>query len=263
MQTVNADSISDAFQKAHNLIANWNQSDPPYCWFRGSKSNTLSLQPGAYWRTGYTELQALVSFAQEGVVFTDIGTLDSWDTYYLAQHHRIPTRLLDWTESFSASLFAFDGWDGQTTPCIWIMQPELLNKASINWEGVVAPENNPAVDSWLPRRVVLPNHIVLQDQEGFCYDNNHPLAIYPKRTNTRINAQQGMFTIHGRNQAALPDIVAQLGASATDVFARIDLVSFDVGSVLSDLRLLGIRRAAVYPDIDNFVLDLKDYYEWA
>lgn len=262
MQIIESDSIANGFQAAVDLIATWAVDDPPLCWFRGVKDASLDLRPGAYWRVGYNEFEPLLMFAQEGVAFTHVGSLDEWDTYYLAQHHRIPTRLLDWTESFSAALFfAFDGWDGATTPCIWILQPGPLNGVFLSWDGIVAPENNPETDSWLPKKIAMANPIQ-QDADGLSYDNRWPLAIYPKKTNTRMNAQQGAFTVHGHHSGAIDSLVTQAGGDPQDVLARIDLKGFDKDDVVSHLGLLGIRRSAVYPDVDNFVRQVKEYYKW-
>ena len=265
MQIKTADSISSAFQTAKDLVRSWGapSAAPPYSWYRGSKSNSLSLQPGACWRSGYKELDVLVPFSQEGVLYAPVGGLDDWDTYYLAQHHRIPTRLLDWSESFAAAIFfAFDGWDASTIPCVWILRPDLINKVSIGWEGILAPENNKEVDAWLPRSISKASHTVLQDSDGFTYDNDRPLAIYPKRSNMRIGAQQGMFTVHGRDKEPLDTIASKLGGNINEIIARIDLINFDRATISSDLRSLGIRRSSIYPDIDNFVLDLKEFYNW-
>lgn len=261
MRTRKAKSLSEAFRAAQELIAEWPDGEQTYCWFRGSNDRALALQPGACWRENYNELDVLIPFSQEGVMFADVGSIDSWDTYYLAQHHRIPTRLLDWTESFSAALFfAFDGWNGRTEPCIWVMRPDAFNEAALKWKGVLTPENNPELDAWLPRRVKsATTHTTL---DGYTYDNTLPLALYPKRGNGRLSAQQGMFTVHGSTSHPLQTILDGLSVPRESVLGRIDLDGFVIDSVFSQLRLLGIRRSAVYPDIDNFVLDLKEQLGW-
>jgi len=80
----------------------WMKENAPsdICWFRGIKDGSLPLMPGAYWRKDYDELDTLLEFSQEGRAFADIGEVDDWKTYYLAQHSGVPTRLLDWTENF-------------------------------------------------------------------------------------------------------------------------------------------------------------------
>ncbi len=263
MKIVEADKISTAFQSAIELIATWAANEPPLCWFRGVKDTNLDLRPGAYWRKGYKELEPLLSFVQEGVAFTEVGSLDDWETYYLAQHHSIPTRLLDWTESFFAALFfAFDGWDGDTTPCIWILQPAPMNEVFLKFGGIVAPENSRKTSSWLPKEIARNRYIIRQDTDGFSYDNRWPLAIYPKKTNQRINAQQGTFTVHGRKSGSIDTLISKAGGDPDDVIAKIELTGFDKDEVMRNLGLLGIRRSAIYPDIDNFVLQLQEVYKW-
>src|SRR5258708_4584334 len=123
LQILPATSITAAFDAAMRWIDSI--SDPGYFWFRGTKDSRLDLLPGAYWRTNYREWEPLLDFIQEGRAYADVGELGDWRTYYLAQHQGIPTRLLDWTESFLTALFfALDHWDGKTTPSVWILRPE-------------------------------------------------------------------------------------------------------------------------------------------
>jgi len=254
------------------LASSW-ELDDAYFWFRGSKNNQLSLLPGAYWREDYKERRVLLSFTQEAAIYGNVGGLNEWNTYYLAQHHGVPTRLLDWTESFSASLFfAFNNWDGKTTPCIWMMQPDSLNYETVNWWGSISPENNPPTDNWLALRIVEKEALIVEkpkeakaddeDDSEWVYNNDYPLAIYPRRNNRRIAAQQGMFTVHGRDRRPLDAIVESIGGDVSSVFARLDLVDFDCKEVYKELRTFGIRRSAIFPDMDNYVLDLKQVYDW-
>lgn len=205
----------------------------------------------------------MLQFAHEGGMFAQVGAMNDWQTYYLAQHQGVPTRLLDWTESFCAALyFAFDGWDGEMIPCIWICRPERLNLYSIKWEGVVTPENNAQLTAWTPQGIERHSCDKANDDSNCIYDNELPIAIYPKRLEGRIHSQQGMFTVHGRRTCSLPDIVSGLGNDPGSVFSRIDLVEFQKKQVKDDLRMLGIRRSTIYPDISNFVADLKDAFDW-
>jgi len=262
-QTLRATSIPDAIIKTMRFLERWSVYEPTYCWFRGIKNRDLPLQPGACWRKNFREMDALSDFVHRGAAFARVGRLDDWNTYYLAQHHGVPTRLLDWTESFMAALFfAFDDWNGRTTPCVWILQPYFLNFAVMNWDGLFGPEHYDECAIYLPRQIARERPMTVQDSDGYVYDNRWPLAIYPTWGNTRIHAQQGMFTIHGRNKAPLNEIIAELDQDAGDLIARIDLVGFERATIFSELGLLGVRRSAVYPDIDNFVREIKSLYRW-
>jgi hypothetical protein len=256
-----AGSIADAFAAAVAFIATWSAQPKPYIWFRGVRDCGFGLRPGAIWRSNYDELEPLLTFTQEGSPFARIGSLDEWETYYFAQHHGMPTRLLDWTLSFGAALFfAFDNWDEATTPCVWIMQPYLFNQACIKWDGTISPENNPEVNIWLPRQMKI--HQAQTDRDGVEYDNENPIAIYPRKNGGRLHAQQGAFTVHGRTRRDLVDLVKSTGYDVSRVFARLELKGFTRANAFAQLATLGIRRSTVYPDIDNFVRELQEYYCW-
>lgn len=255
-----ANSIVQAIEIALKLRTEF--GDDYYPWFRGISNRKHDLRPGAYWRLKYDEVNVLVHFSQEAVTYAKVDGINSWETYYLAQHHRVPTRLLDWTESFGAALFfAFDKPLSETKdflPCIWVLQPELFNELFVKWKGVLTPDNNP-LEGWLPKRIAKDKNIVAQDHEGYVFDNEFPLAIYPRKTNNRIVAQHGMFTVHGRNKECL---LTQCGKKSADLFTRIDLDIKDRKSVHESLRSLGIKRKSIFPDIDNFVEGLKEELPW-
>jgi hypothetical protein len=256
-------TVPDAYRTAMSFLQSWANPDDDFLWFRGVNDCAHAPVPGAYWRKDYRELDPLIDFVQDGVAFTDVGNLESWHTYYLAQHHGVPTRLLDWTSSFGAALFfALDKWSGSTTPCVWVMKPHKLNLAFFGWEGLITPENNEAPNMWLPRAIEAGRNTKVGDEPGFVFDNEWPIAVHPRRPRGRVVAQHGFFTVHGRDKRSLPELVALKGTDPQKVFARLDLSGLDPKLARHQLALLGIRRSNIYPDIDNFVLELKEIYEW-
>lgn len=259
---IRATGIADAFRKTLRFIDRW-AYQPPNCWFRGINDATLSLQPGACWRKGYDEQDALARFIQKGVAFQPVGNLMDWNTYYLAQHYRVPTRLIDWTESFAAALFfALDGWNGRTTPAVWILQSALLNESFMGWYGLVGPEDMEEIRIWLPPEIRKPKAQTVSDGEGYLYDNDWPIAITPRWANARLVAQQGMFTVHGRQPEDLRELIEQKGKKAGDHIARVELHGLRRKQAVEELGMLGIRRSAIYPDLANFVTELRETGDW-
>ena len=263
IKIIKSKSISDAFEQTIDFINSWDTENGSHCWFRGINNNKLSLSPGAYWRDAYDEITNITIFTQEAASHVTINESSSWETYNLAQHHGIPTRLLDWSESFSAALFfALDMWEGKTTPCIWICKPALLNNTFLGWNGILAPEGKEHLKLWLPHKIHMSHTSAIKDYDGYTYDNEWPLAIYPKKSNKRLTAQQGTFTVHGRQNKPLDQLYALKGGVCSQAFARIDLIIKDKNQALEQLKLLGVRRAAIYPDVDNLVKQIKEDNGW-
>ena len=251
--------------QAFEASMDWIKTHPNagYFWFRGVNNIAHSLLPSAHWRKDYQEWEPLLDFVQEGRAYAPVGELDDWRTYYLAQHHGIPTRLLDWTESFLAALFfALDRWDGQTTPGVWILRPELLNEISISWQGIVTPEQNRELDIWLPSAIRRGPVMKTTIDGKYIYDNKLPLAIYPRKENARIVAQQGTFTVSGTEIVELDHWIGSRHKNPKSVICRIDLERMDRESTLHQLSALGARRHSMYPDVTNYVEYLKQKHRW-
>jgi FRG domain len=258
-----ANSLIDAIKHAQDWMRDNSPED--ICWFRGVKDNRLSLLPGAYWREGYNEWDTLLRFSQEGRAFADVGEIDDWKTYYLAQHNGIPTRLLDWTENFiSALFFATDGWDGVTTPCVWIIRPCYINQLSIGWSGLVSPERNEELTAWAPTRIKAGAEEIRTKDGEWVYDSAKPLALYPRKNNARLVAQQGTFTVHGTLKTPLDEwIIEQEPATHASVLCKVVFTQkVKRGTLVSELDDLGLRRSTIYSDLANFVLELKDRNGW-
>jgi hypothetical protein len=136
---------------------------------------------------------------QNAFRFLDTVPIDEWAWLFLMQHHGVPMRLLDWTESplvglwFAVSNPKRDDDDG----CLWVLEPFKLNEIArfrpyakdIPFFG-----EDEELAPYLPTRVTVGSAA------------NTPAAAIGSRQFARVAAQFGVFTITHREQADLADL---------------------------------------------------------
>lgn len=222
------------------------QKGKHYTWFRGQSDSDYKLNSGLY-RTELddpdmyiaTEHYRYTSFERMGHIHHKE---NNWNLLFLMQHHRVKTRLLDWTESFAVSLyFATTGWDYEKNDCaIWILDPLKLNKITLGNESFYLPKES--YESFFTFKTPY-------------YKNS--LAVYPLRNSDRIIAQQGMFTMQGI--AGVPLEEENHGELFNEkVLKKITLSKKVQNDIKLYLKHSGISHYSVFPDLDRLADSINE-----
>jgi len=233
-------------------------------WFRGHFDMNWSLLPAVFraevnWGLPNYERNCALYFRLHAPARCADCPPDSDVAGWMAlmQHYRLPTRLLDWTQSPFVGLFfaLWSGVDYRPGRCpihdgeLWALAPSVLNEVQIgkrNLLRLTSPEVLPMLPACL-----LDSASELSRASTERREDPECLAVLPKQMESRMLAQQGAFTIHGG-----PNDM-RMGRESDRWLARIRVPRECRDDLLTALMRLGFRAMNLFPDLDHLSHDLR------
>jgi len=199
----------------------------------------------------------MVRFRQRSIPYHSRPLTDDWDTLFFMQHYGIPTRLLDWTENpLTALHFALMGARKVKAPssrmvfeseaAVWMLDPVAWNRhalSSMSFESGVLSAGDDALKGYQPT-------------PKFAGMRNEPVALYGAHNSARIVAQQGVFTIFGREASPMEGVFSS-GRFPPDCLTKFIIKKSLIPRMRTSLLNHGITESVVFPDLEGLAREIK------
>ena len=165
----------------------------------------------------------------------------TWDILFLMRHHGLPTRLLDWTETFSVALyFAIKDFDKKAV--VWALNPFSVNQKSLKSSVLLNP-NSDFTHSYF--------EFFIESSVKFDGD---AVALYPPKNNKRFRDQKGVFTLHINEGEPLEKNYRRH-------MRKFEISENMVESAKEFLSLSGVNEFSMFPDLDGLTRYLKKQHK--
>ena len=165
-----------------------------------------------------------------------------WETLFNMQHYEIPTRLLDWSETFGIALYFAAYYNAMSKErvdaAVYLLNPLKLNAIL----GIKKIYRMPDEENEFSYTGIYWEH------KPFAASS--PVAIEPIFINGRMLAQRGMFTVYN-------DSIEPIEEMYPKVVKKVKLPIDAVPSALEFLELSNINAYTVYPDLPGIADFLK------
>ena len=216
---------------------------PAERWFRGHRDATWRCTPSVFRDSTYREkeVELLARFRQQAAVEGARHYLDNWGWLTFAQHHGVPTRLLDWSENPLVGMFfavAQSDSGASSDGALLILDPALLNEGDQKTSDRIPL----LIDSDSEMKPYYP---------GVTPDGLQTRAVLAPMSFDRIRYQTGMFTI----STFKPEGVSLDSSAALQRYC----IPFEAkNEIRNELDCLGINEASVYRDLDRIARRIKE-----
>lgn len=276
------------FVRGGSAVPKWPSNVPRECLYRGHEDGGYTLLPTlirSAAKLGWQPVTRQMDEEEKGPSLIDLQDLESqlfyeflprasklaphieddWDVLFLMRHHGVATRLIDWSQTLGVAIYfallpiISNGGRRDAGvvdpnsidwrhPHIWLLNPYRLNAhpKSWNFEDMVAPRFLDDGDESYG------DYLGDFDDPGMELD--YPVAVYPEVLNDRLNAQRGVFTLHGDIHEPMEDLLSE------DILRKVELPLAALPAAIEFLEDAGLTESVLFPDLDSLARDIHRKY---
>jgi hypothetical protein len=201
---------------------------------------------------GGLEGHILRNFIRYSRPYHSTAPANEWELLVSAQHHGLPTRLLDWTYSpLVAAHFATIGGIGGVDRAVW----------RLDWKRIHREFKFPEL------ALLIEDLHELFGRDGhftpwalFERDEERPFAcmIEPPSLDARIVVQAAVFTLCSDKSRPFDDFLERHGLG--DTLTKMIIPADEVGRVRDQLDLVSVDERRLFPDLDGVAAQMRRYY---
>ena len=221
---------------------------------------TKNTQYGSITQYSQLEYNILADFISEAKAYEkDILDNDIQAWLEIAQHYKVPTRLLDFTENPLVALYFACRSKTDTVASVWIINEKLYEKRIWN-----VPLFKMAIDSQMITSRIIEREILLfgKPERNNLIEYEYPWIYKPLYRDNRMKFQSSMFMIWGSRGGALTDMLTksdymnfddnEVRDPDTDGFlCALEINPKKKTEILGQLDMLGINEELIYPGLEG------------